>query len=223
MNLNNISDEHLLERTEKLVAQEREILVDVLRHLQEIERRKLYSALRYTSLFDYAVKKLKYSEDRAWRRVSAMRLMTEVPEMAEKLNSGSLTLTNIGMAQTLFRKEKMAGVKKWNRAEKLAVLENLQNQPKREAEKVILRFSSVAEVLSLDKIKAVSENQIEINFVAPEELQTKIDHLKGLLAYKFPTLSLAKLFDNLCELGLDKYDPCRSAPRAARANHVKVQ
>ena len=44
MNLNNLSDENLLQNTQRLVAQEREVLIEVLHHLKEIERRRLFSA-----------------------------------------------------------------------------------------------------------------------------------------------------------------------------------
>ncbi len=42
-NLKQISDETLLNETQKLVHQEREILSLVLHHLREIEKRRLYS------------------------------------------------------------------------------------------------------------------------------------------------------------------------------------
>ncbi len=103
MNLRKISDPELLANTEKLARQEREILTRVLHHLREIERRRLFSALGYKSLFEYAVKRLGYSDDQAGRRIAAMRLLQEIPEIESKIESGALTLTNIGMAQSLFR------------------------------------------------------------------------------------------------------------------------
>jgi hypothetical protein len=222
MDLKNISDDKLLEQADALVRQEREILIDILHHLREIDRRQLFSALRYTSLFDYCMKRLRYSEDQACRRIAAMRLMVELPELEQKISSGSLSLTNIGRAQTLFRAEKKSGGQTWNRNQKLEVIENLLGQSRRNAEKVILKVSSNAHVLTLDRIKSVSESKIEITFVAPEALQEKMDKLKGLLAHRHPYLSLADLFDNLCELGLQKYDPCRQAPRAARVKLPSV-
>lgn len=59
-----------IDTTDQLVQQERELLIEILRHLREIERRRLFSALGFKSLFDYAVKRLKYSEDQAGRRIS---------------------------------------------------------------------------------------------------------------------------------------------------------
>ncbi len=61
--LRKLDDRELLSATENIVKAEREILICVLHHLREIDRRKLYSALKYKSLFEYTVKKLGYSED----------------------------------------------------------------------------------------------------------------------------------------------------------------
>ena len=106
MNLNSISNSELLSRTEHLVRQEREILTSVLHHLQEVNRRRLFSYYGFKSLFDFAVLKLGYSNDAAYRRIAAMKLMSEIPEVESKINSGEITLTHLSMAQTLFRQEK---------------------------------------------------------------------------------------------------------------------
>ncbi|MBS1985818.1 MAG: hypothetical protein JST16_16790, partial [Bdellovibrionales bacterium] len=50
-----LKDSELLSTTKALVQKERAVTMEVLRHLQEIERRKLY-AFQFTSLFDYAVR-----------------------------------------------------------------------------------------------------------------------------------------------------------------------
>ena len=45
---------------DKLVQEERELLTSVLAHLREIERRRLFCDLGFSSLFSYAVEKLGY-------------------------------------------------------------------------------------------------------------------------------------------------------------------
>lgn len=85
MNLKNLSEEILLSRTKQIANQEREILISMLHHLRENERRRLFSKLKYPSLFEYAVHELKYSESQAIRRISAMRLMKEIPELERNL------------------------------------------------------------------------------------------------------------------------------------------
>ena len=86
-----MSDAVLLETTDKLVAQERGLLISILEHLREIDRRRLFCDLGYNSLFEYAVKRLKYSEDQAGRRIAAMLLLKELPEIEEKIEDGRRT------------------------------------------------------------------------------------------------------------------------------------
>ena len=65
MRLEKVSDEQLLDDTKILVAQERKLLTQVLYHLLEIERRRLFSSLKCSSLFVYCMTVLKYSEAQA--------------------------------------------------------------------------------------------------------------------------------------------------------------
>ena len=61
MKLNHLSDEVLLSRIGELARRERELLTQALHHLREIERRRLFASLGFSSMFDYAVTKLGYS------------------------------------------------------------------------------------------------------------------------------------------------------------------
>ncbi len=120
MDLRRLKDQELLSQTKKLVQSEREILTQMLHHLKEVERRKLFSELGYQSLFEYAVKELGYSEGQAGRRLQAMRLIKEFPDIEEKISSGTLNLSNISQAQSYFRDVKASsGQTTLNREEKL--------------------------------------------------------------------------------------------------------
>ncbi len=101
-----LSNEQLLDRTKKLAQDERQLTVEILRHLREIETRKLFLKLGFRSLFEYVVKELSYSEDAAYRRISAMRLTRDFPEVANKIESGALSLTAACKAQKFFRNVK---------------------------------------------------------------------------------------------------------------------
>jgi hypothetical protein len=61
MNLKHLTDRVLIEDTKILVTKDREVLVQLLHHLKEIDARKLYSDLGYSSLFAYMTKGLGYS------------------------------------------------------------------------------------------------------------------------------------------------------------------
>ena len=57
---------------------------------------------QFSSLFDYAVRELGYSEGAAWRRIKAMRLCSETAGTRERLQDGSLTLSAAAQLQNTF-------------------------------------------------------------------------------------------------------------------------
>jgi hypothetical protein len=197
MKLNHLSDQTLIQETERLARAETEILTSVLHHLREIDRRRLYSALGFPSLFAYASEKLGYAADQAYRRIAAMRLLAEIPEMEEKIANGNLNLTTVSLARTAFRKRECTN------EEKIEILESLEKKTTREAEKILSEFAPPPP--QPDKVIHLGEEQIELRVRASAALQEKIGALKGLLAHKHPELSLGELFEKLCDLGLEAW------------------
>ena len=100
--MRHLNDQDLLVAMEHLVQQERELLTAVLFHLQEIQRRRLFCDLGFPSLFAYAVGKLGYSHDQAYRRINVSRLLKQFPELEAKLESGAITLTNASLAASFW-------------------------------------------------------------------------------------------------------------------------
>ena len=105
LEIKKLSDQNLLFQTKYLVQKERNITIQVLRHLSEIESRKLHLKRGFSSLFDYAVRDLGYSHSAAYRRIKVMKLCREVPEIVSKLKTGSLNLTTVSKLQTYFEKQ----------------------------------------------------------------------------------------------------------------------
>ena len=79
MNLRKLTDTELLDTAKTLVGKERKILVNLLWYLAEIENRKLYLKLGYSSMYRLLTKKLKFSEGAAMRRLNSARLMAKFP------------------------------------------------------------------------------------------------------------------------------------------------
>ena len=104
-NLKTLSNDQLLFQTKSLVQKERQINIQVLQHLQEIEYRKLYLKRGFSSLFEYTVKELGYSESSAYRRIKAMKLCKELPETKLKMAKGELNLCTASKLQTVFEKQ----------------------------------------------------------------------------------------------------------------------
>ncbi len=209
LNLTILSDQALLKNTKELVKEESRTLTKILQHLAEIDRRRLYASLHCTSLFQYAVKHLGYSEDEAYRRINAMKLVRQMPEVEEKVQSGALTLSNLNLAQTFFRQEKIVATAKTE------LLARLENKSSREAQKIVAE-ERTSPPPPQERIRVVGPTTVEIKFTANEEVQEKNAQLKGLLAHKYPNLKLADLFEQLCDLGLRHWNPATFRKRCVK-------
>ena len=104
-----LSDRELLRETSNLVRHERHLQGAVIDHLAEIEARGLYLQRGFSSLFDYAVRELGYSDAAAARRIGATRLCADQPDAREGLRDGSLTLSAAAELQWAFDRQRRRG------------------------------------------------------------------------------------------------------------------
>ena len=96
-------------RPGNLVRHERHLQGAIIDHLTEIGARGLYLERGFSSLFDYAVRELGYSDAAAARRIGAMRLCADAPQAREGLRDGSLTLSAAAELQWAFDRQRRRG------------------------------------------------------------------------------------------------------------------
>ena len=104
-----LSDRELLRQTSTLVRHEHHLQGAIIDHLAEIETRRLYLRRGCSSLFDYAVRELGYSDAAAGRRIGAVRLCADQPGARERLRDGSLTLSAAAELQWAFDRQRRRG------------------------------------------------------------------------------------------------------------------
>jgi hypothetical protein len=92
-----LSDGDLLAGTRRLVGASNQLLASLLAHLAEVEARGVHRTRACSSLYTYCVYELRLSEDAAFRRVSASRLVRRFPALFDAIASGELHLTAVLM------------------------------------------------------------------------------------------------------------------------------
>ena len=178
MNIKNYSDQELLMKTKKLVKKEQQLLSIILSHLEEIERRKLYSDLGYKSLFDYCLKELLYTEQQAWRRINAMRVIRKLPELKSQVDDGSLSLSNINMASSLFKEAQIN-----SREKQLEIFAEIKNTTKQACEEKIFELKKEHGVLKVPGktiIKKTSPHSSRVHVNLSSETLLKLEKIKNL-------------------------------------------
>jgi len=227
MKLNHLTDQVLLANTEALARTERETLTKILHHLREIERRRLYSDQGCASLFEYAVKRLHYSEGQAGRRIQAMRLIKEFPEIEQKIQSGALSLSNISQAQSFFREVALGGAAATvgggaaalmivTRERKLQVLELLENKSSRDGQRELIQLGGDM-ALPRERERALADDKSEVKFVMDKDLRDKLDEVRSLLGHEAVGMSFAELFGKLAEISAEALRAKKFGKRRAEA------
>ncbi len=173
--MKNYSEKFLQVEIIKCSELEKKYTLKLLELLDEIDRRGLHLKWAYSSLFDYLVRGLKYSETEATYRVNAVRLIRDIPQARIKLEKRDLSLTTASKIQQFFKT--MKKIKQpLKSAEKLKFIEAATNKSKRDVEKMIAKELPIQH--SRDCERRISEELSEIKFVVDNETLELIEKYK---------------------------------------------
>lgn len=121
-----LSDDALLRRLSELVGRSRYVEADLVSHIAEVDRRRLYAREASPSMFAYCTDVLHLSEAEAWLRIRAARASREHPMLLAMLADGRLHLTGLAkLAPHLTEKNREA------------LLRQAQHKSKRQIEEIV--------------------------------------------------------------------------------------
>jgi 5-methylcytosine-specific restriction endonuclease McrA len=140
--LKGISDRELLSRIRKLSETERATVLSILAHLIEIDRRRLYLPRGYSSLFEFCVKHLGYSESTAGRRIAIARCIRDFPGVYRLLARGRTNFSNVA---------KISGIITPGNAERL--LAGIEGRSSREVDLIVSRHKPKSSIR--DRVRPV--------------------------------------------------------------------
>ena len=95
LSLKSVRDEDLLHQLFQLVKQSRGVEAEVVAHVAEVERRRLYAREACSSMFEYCRRILSLRENEAYLRITVARAARENPVLLEMLRDGRLHLSGI--------------------------------------------------------------------------------------------------------------------------------
>lgn len=197
MDLTKISNHELTGRLERLARTERKITHLILWHINEMEARRLFAEMGYGSMYEYLTKHLAYSENSAYRRLQASRLLKAFPEISDKLENGSLNLTQLTQVQKCLKYEAKEG----NAISKeLAenILEKLENKSNFETQEILaVEFNQPVKVHETVKAQRDESIRLEVT-LTPDQFRT-LEQVKDLLSHVLPDGSWGDLISYLAE------------------------
>ena len=223
MELQNISNAELINRMQKLVRTERKITHLILTHILEIESRRIYAELGYDGMYTYLTRGLGYSEAAAYRRLQSARLLKQIPEVAEKIESGALHLSQLTRVQKCLKEAGENGIMV-SSAMTSEILANLENKNSFETEVVLAKkFDLPFKVQDILRPQSDDSIRLEITFTAEqfkdlEKAKDLLSHICHEGPWSEVIATLAKKFNNKNEGA-----PARQSSRPAKVGCESVE
>jgi len=200
MDVSLISNDELVGRLNQLTGTEREVTLNVLYCLTEMESRSLYLELGYSSLFKYCTSRLSYSEGSAFRRIAAARCLKECPELGELFLDGKVSLCTMAAARDQLTKRELpvsliAGRSK--REVELLVAKQRAVKPRERVKPVAV----TAPALPLFEAKAPPEiERYTLTFSVTKEVYQQVEEARSKLSHSLgKDLSLEGVFGKLLQ------------------------
>lgn len=214
-----------------LVLAERTASTEVIEHLMEIDRRRLYLDQACSSLYRYAKERLGYSEDEALKRVRVARFARQVPRVLEELRSGAMHLTGAFLLAAHLTEQNaealLAEARGKSRRELEALLARWFPQPDVEARvdpmpapaQPALGFSLGSSVSGpsspnarpgtgnqppRSKLEPLSPASYRVQFTASAEFRAKIERARELLSHAVPSGDLPALFERAIDALIER-------------------
>jgi hypothetical protein len=197
-----LSAKELEDRIALLAAAEREVLVDLLQSLAEMDRRRLYAGAGCSSLYAYCTEVLKMSGSAAGRRVAAARMIAEYPEIEEYLEDGRLNLSTVCAIRKVV--EDQGEIPEW-------ALGKSEDEIKWKLASMYPRTPAPAVV------EPISEELTEIKITVSREFMKLLEDAKSALSHDIPNGNLEAVLIACMRTTIKKKDSAsRKVPAAVR-------
>jgi hypothetical protein len=227
-----ISDPELLALMPDLVRAERGSVADVIEHLVEIDRRRLYLDQACSSLTCYCIERLGYSEDEASKRVRVARLASRFPRVLDELAVGAIHMTglfllahylteeNYERLMTLARGKPRSEIERLIAAEfpKPDVPDRICPLPDQMTSAVLTSPGTGATATPTapscpgtgrapaqrGRLEPLSASSFRVQFTASAELAKKIEQARELLSHALPGGDLGALFERALDALIER-------------------
>ena len=200
---------HLHETLLNLVKIERRVTSKILDLLQKVEDHKSYLAWGYSNLFQYLVRGLNYSEALAYQRKAALKLCQVVPEIKEKLDNGSISLTTLARANKVLNTKSVS--------EKRNILIELENKSTREVDKILAKEMPCEMKTPGPAKRYVNESTVRVTLDFSDVEYGNLERLKALKSHQ--VADLKNLISMLVDKELEKYN--RTSKFSSKSNNPR--
>jgi hypothetical protein len=207
-----LSDRALVVELARRASGERHATADVLRVLIEVDRRRLYLAEGYSSLFAYCTEALNYSEHGAFNRIEVARAAARWPQLLACLEDGSLHLSGARLLAPHLTPENVE-----------QALADARHKSKREIEEMAARLAQRTMLIAVDT------EHYRLHLTISRQTRDTLRQVQALIAHQVPDANAAVIFEQALSVLLEKLQQQRFAdtprprvtvPGPTRSRHI---
>jgi hypothetical protein len=211
----NLESYQVLSDIRALALQEQSLIVDLLEYLYEVDVRKLYAPLAYSSLFEFGVKELGFTRAQSYERTRAVAAMKQIPEVRERIRAGELSLTNAALLKRAIDAEERALGSKVDAHFKAALVAAALGATKREFQ------GKLDEVLTSPESRAAMRERVLHRSATRTALQFEIDVATETKMKRARELVDAPTLEELFDRALDSLIEAEEVKRRYRSGGGK--
>ncbi len=198
----------LHERALEVSRHYRNAEAELLDAIQEIDQRRMFLDYECTSLFGYACRHLRLSENVALNLIQVARVSVTIPDLKNRVREGRITLSNARRIAPVINVDNQV---EW--------LERAENLTVRELEREVARVRPKEAVR--ERASYVTGDRLKLELGISEEGFKKVRRVQDLLSQRWSkSASYEELLEALCDEFLHRHDPLMRAKRAKNPTEI---
>lgn len=195
MDLRKLSDEALDQNLLSYVRKEKEVLKEVLLHIAEVDRRRLYLKMSYSSLHVYLVERMGYDGGSAQRRIDAARLSHQVPSVIQQIDRGEINLSQVTFLQKSLRQAKGQNTAPGFKAD---LLEEIKYKTLAQTQSTVCRALNI-ELKASPKVTHQANESVRLEVTLSKEQWLKLQQMREALSNTLPTADWDQVLEYLAD------------------------
>jgi hypothetical protein len=197
--LSRLSDQDLVAQVTRLAAAERDATVSLIAHLAELYGRRLHERAGFSSLFTFCTEALGMSENEAYDRMKAAKVVRRYPAVLGMLASGQVRLTTIRLlaphlTSANYRELFAAASGKGKRQVQELLAERFPEPDVCSSVRRLPAPSGVFTPAPAPLVRPLSPDRYQITFTATGETRAKLELAQDLLRHAVPSGDPAQIF-----------------------------
>jgi 5-methylcytosine-specific restriction endonuclease McrA len=211
--LEHLADDSLLDGLHSLVEKDRQATADLLAHIGEVARRRLFFPMGHHSMQAYCVRVLHLSESAASKRVQVARKGWVLPVIFEAIAEGRVHLSGMNLLVPFIDEENVheliaAAAHRTCREIELLLAECFPKPtPEEGVEDLNVKDVNAAPHLrTCSGVKPIAPQQYLVQFGLNEQQQERLQYARQLMSHRNPTGNLTVLHMTAVELLIERLE-----------------